>query len=155
MFAQKPVLQAHVAAARLHNYYLMRRISAKFKRGSPVKYHFFHPATLEDALGPIRQLRRNLELTRIDADAGMICQAFVPRNHIRLCLHFQGIVCQISGKRMFVIDPRYTLLKEQEALKAGVSRHPERHQEIIRRLEAWVAQQASVIAPRSISRSRT
>jgi hypothetical protein len=162
MFAQKPILQAHVAAARAHNYCLMRRISAKFGINSSVKYHFFHPATLEDALGPKRQARRNLELTRIDADARMICQEFVPRNHIRIRLHedvdgqilcngdkhpvryppryYKGIACEISGKRMFVIDPRYALLTEREAIRAGVTRHPERHQEIIRRLEAWLAQ---------------
>ena len=66
MFAQKPILQAHVTAARTHNYYLMRRVSGKFRPSSPLKYHFFHPATLEEALGPKRQPRRNLELTRID-----------------------------------------------------------------------------------------
>ena len=87
MFAQKPILQAHVTAARAHNYYLMRRISGKFRPSSPMKYHFFHPATLEDAFGPKRQPRRNLELTRIDADGRMICQEFIPRNHIRICLH--------------------------------------------------------------------
>jgi hypothetical protein len=162
MFAHRPILQAHVVAARAHDYYLMRRISAKFRISSPVKYHFFHPATLDDALGPKRQPRRNLELTRIDADAGMICQEFVPRNHIRIRLHqavkdqlvctgdkhpvqyppayFKGIACQIRGKQMFVIDPRYALLTENEAIKAGVTRHPERHQEIIRRLEFWLAQ---------------
>ena len=164
MFAQKPILQAHVAAARAHNYYLMRRISGKFRPGSPMKYHFFHPATLEDAFGPKRQPRRNLELTRIDANRSMICQAFVPRNHIRICLHqdaggqllctgdkhpvhyppeyFKGIACEIRGKRFFVIDPRYALLKEKEAIKAGMTRHPERHQEAIRRLEARLARQA-------------
>ena len=165
MFAQKPILQAHVTAARAHNYYLMRRISGKFRPGSPMKYHFFHPATLEDALGPKRQPRRNLELTRIDADHGMICQEFIPRNHIRICLHqdakgrilctgdkhpvqyppeyFRGIACEIGGKRMFVIDPRYVLLKEKEAIKTGVTRYPERHQETIRRLETWLAQHAA------------
>jgi hypothetical protein len=50
-------------------------------------FHFFHPATLEDAFGPKRQPRRNLELTRIDADCRMICQEFILRNHIRICLH--------------------------------------------------------------------
>ena len=40
MFAQKPILQAHVTAARAHNYYLMRRISGKFRPSSPMKYHF-------------------------------------------------------------------------------------------------------------------
>jgi hypothetical protein len=164
MFAQKPILQAHVAAARAHHYYLMRRISGKFRPGSPMKYHFFHPATLEDALGPKRQPRRNLELTRIGADSRMIRQEFIPRNHIRICLHqeaagrllctgdklpvsypleyFKGIACDIGGKRIFVIDPRYALLKEQEAIKAGVTRHPERHQETIRRLKARLAQSA-------------
>jgi len=170
ILAQRPILQAHVDAARAHDYHLMRRISAKLKIHSPVKYHFFHPATLDDALGPKRQPRRNLELTRIDAGAGMICQEFVPRNHIRIRLHedangrilctgdkhpvhyppayFRGIACRVGGKRMFVIDPRYTLLKEREGIKAGLTKHPERHQEIIRRLETWVAQQAegSVLA---------
>jgi hypothetical protein len=164
MFAQKPILEAHVAVARGHNYYLMRRISGKFHPSSLMKYHFFHPATLEDAVGLKRQPRRNLELTRIDADCRMICQEFIPRNHIRICLHqavadrvlctgdkhpvhyppeyFQGIACDIGGKRMFVIDPRYALLKEKEAIKAGVTRHPERHQEAIHRLETWLRQHA-------------
>jgi hypothetical protein len=164
MFAQKPILQAHVTAARAHNYYLMRRISGKFRISSPVKYHFFHPATLEDALGPERQLRRNLELTRIDADRRMICQEFVPRNHIRIRLHedaggkilctgdkhpvhyppeyFNATAYEIRGKRVFVIDPRYALLKEKETINAGETKHPERHQEVIRRLEAWLAQHA-------------
>jgi hypothetical protein len=165
MFAQMPILAAHVIAARNQNYYLMRRISAKFGIHSSVKYHFFHPASLEEALGPKRQPRRNLELTRIESDTKMICQEFIPRNHIRICLHedvngqirctgdklpvnyppayFRGIARSIGGKRMFVMDPRYTLLKEREAIKAGVTRHPERHQAIIRRLEVWVAQHAS------------
>lgn len=165
MFAQRPILQAHVAVARAHRYYLMRRISGKFRPGSPMKYHFFHPATLEDAFGPKRQLRRNLELTRIDAAGRMICQEFSPRNHIRICLHqdvggrilctgdkhpvhyppeyFKGIACEVGGKRMFIIDPRYALLKEKEAIKAGVTRHPERHQEAIRRWEFLLAQQAA------------
>jgi hypothetical protein len=164
MFAQRPILQAHVTAARAHNYYLMRRTSGKFRPSSPVKYHFFYPATLEDALGPKRQTRRNLELTRIDADCRMICQEFIPRNHIRICLHqdaggqilctgdkhpvhyppeyFKGIACDIGGKRIFVIDPRYALLKEKEAINAGETRYPERHQEVIRKLEAWLAQHA-------------
>ena len=164
MFAQKPILQAHVTAARAHNYYLMRRISGKFHPSSPVKYHFFHPATLEDALGPKRQLRRNLELTRIDADRRMICQEFIPRNHIRIRLHedaggqilctgdkhpvhyppeyFKGTAYEIRGKRVFVIDPRYALLKEKETINAGETKHPERHQEVVRRLEAWLAQHA-------------
>ena len=162
MFAQEPVLQAFVTAARARNYYLMRRISAKFSVSSPMKYHFFHPASLEDALGPKRQRRRNLELTRIDADGNLICQEFVPRNHIRICLHkdsaggmvctgdkhpahlpleyFRGVAYEIGGKRMFILDPRFALLKEREAIKAGATRHPERHQEIIRRLEIWLAQ---------------
>ena len=164
MFAQKPILQAHVAAARAHNYYLMRRISGKFSPSSLVKYQFFHPATLEDALGPKRQLRRNLELTRIDADRRMICQEFIPRNHIHICLHqnaggqilctgdkhpvhyppqyFKGTAYDIRDKRVFVIDPRYALLKEKETINAGETKHPERHQEVIRRLEAWLAQHA-------------
>jgi hypothetical protein len=54
LFAQKPILEAYVTAARPHNYYLMRRISAKLSPSSPMKYHLFHPATLEDALGPKR-----------------------------------------------------------------------------------------------------
>ena len=92
MFAQKPILQAHVAAARAHNYYLMRRISGKFRPGSPMKYHFFHPATLEDAFGPKRQPRRNLELTRIDANRSMICQAFIPRNQSRsACIRMPAV----------------------------------------------------------------
>jgi hypothetical protein len=162
LFAQAPILQAFVTAARARNFYLMRRISAKFSVKSPMKYHFFHPATLEDALGPKQQRRRNLELTRIDADGNLICREFVPRNHIRICLHkdcegamvctgdkhrtrfpleyFKGIACEIGGKRMFVIDPRFALLKEKEAIKAGLTRHPERHEEIIRRLEVWLAQ---------------
>jgi hypothetical protein len=165
MFAQRPILQAHVTAARAHNYFLMRRNSGKFRPSSPMKYHFFHPATLDDALGPKRQPRRNLELTRIDADDQMICQEFIPRNHIRLCLHqdaggqilctgdkhpvhyptdyFRGIACEIAGKRMFVIDPRYALLKERETVQAGVTKHPQRHQETIRRLEARLAQHAA------------
>jgi hypothetical protein len=164
MFAQKPILQAHVTAARAYDYYLMRRISGKFRPSSPIKYHFFHPATLEDAFGPKRQPRRNLELTRVDVAHGMICQEFIPRNHIRICLHqdaggqilctgdkhpiryppeyFRGIACDIGGYRMFVIDPRYTLLKEKQAIKAGETRHPERHREAIRRLETWLAQHA-------------
>jgi hypothetical protein len=164
IFAQKPVLQVHVSAARTCNYYLMRRISAKLRISSPVKYHFFHPATLEEALGPRRQPRRNLELTRIDAGANMICLDFLPRNHIRIRLHedvkgqivctgdkqpvhyppayFNGIACSVGGKRMFVIDPRYTLLKETEAIKTGTTRHPERHQELIRGLESWMALRA-------------
>jgi hypothetical protein len=162
MFAQKPILEAHVSAARACNYHLMRRVSAKLRISSSLKYHFFHPATLEEALGPKRQPRRNLELTRIDPAAGMICLDFVPRNHIRIRLHedargkiictgdkhhvhyppeyFNGIACAISGKRMFAIDPRYTLLKEKEAIKAGMTKHPERHQELIRKLEIWLAQ---------------
>ena len=47
---------------------------------------------------------------------------------------------------MFVIDPRYALLKEKEALKAGVTRYPERHLETIRKLELWLAQNPA--APR-------
>ena len=165
MFAQKPILEAYVAAAKTHNFYLMRRVSGKFRPSSPMKYHFFHPATLEDALGPKRQPRRNLELTRIDADHRMICQEFIPRNHIRICLHqdadgqilctgdkrpvryppehFRGIAYDIRGKRIFVIDPRYALLKEKETIKAGVTKHPERHQEVIHKLEAWLAQHAA------------
>jgi hypothetical protein len=165
MFAQEPILQAHVAAAKAHRYYLMRRISGKFRPSSPMKYHFFHPATLADAFGPKRQLRRNLELTRIDADCRMICQEFIPRNHIRICLHqnaggrivcigdkhpvqyppeyFKGIARDIGGKRMFLMDPRYALLKEKETIKAGVTKHPERHREAIRRLESWLAQHAT------------
>lgn len=103
-----------------------------------------------------------MELTRFDADRRMICQEFIPRNHIRICLHqdakgqilctgdkhpvhyppeyFRGITCNIGGKGMFVIDPRYALLREKEAIKAGVTKHPERHQEAIRRLEIWLAQ---------------
>jgi hypothetical protein len=164
MFAQRPILQAHVTAARAHNYYLMRRVSGKLRPSSPVKYHFFHPATLEDALGAKRQYRRNLELTRVDADRRMICQEFIPRNHIRICLHqdadgqilctgdkhpvhyppeyFNGIASDIRGGRIFVIDPRYVLLKEKEAIKAGVTKHPERHLEVIRALETWLAQHA-------------
>ena len=167
MFAQRPILEAHVTAARAHNYHLMRRISGKFRPSSPVKYHFFPPATLEDALGPKRQLRRNLELTRIDADRRMIFQEFIPRNHIRICLHqdaggqilctgdkhpvhyppeyFRGIACDIGGKRLFVIDPRYALLKEKEVINAGETKHPERHQEVIRRLETWLAQHAGEV----------
>jgi hypothetical protein len=162
MFAQKPILQAHVAAARAHNFYLMRRTSGKLGAKSTMKYHFFHPATLEDALGPKRQLRRNLELTRIDADSGIICQEFIPRNHIRICLHeniggqlvstgdrhstrypleyFKGVPFDVGGKRMFIIDPRYTLLKERGVITAGLTRHPEKHQELIRRLKIWLAQ---------------
>jgi hypothetical protein len=55
--------------------------------------------------------------------------------------YFKGIACEIRGKRFFVIDPRYALLKEKEAIKAGMTRHPERHQEAIRRLEARLARQ--------------
>ena len=161
MFAQRPVLEAHVAAARANNFHLMRRISAKLRISSSVKYHFFHPATLDDALGPRRQPKRNIELTRIDADNGMICQEFIPRNHIRIRLHedangqirctgdkhtvhyppayFRGLAATIGGKRMFVIDPRYLLLQEREAVQAGWTKHPERHQEVIRRLEVWLA----------------
>jgi hypothetical protein len=87
-----------------------------------------------------------------------------PRNHIRICLHqdaegqilctgdknpvkyppeyFRGIACGIGGKRLFVIDPRYTLLKEREGIKAGMTKHPERHREAIHRLETWLAQPA-------------
>jgi hypothetical protein len=94
----------------------------------------------------------------------MICQEFIPRNHIRICLHqdaggqilctgdkhpvlyppeyFKGIAHDIRGKRMFVLDPRCALLKEKEVIKAGVTKHPERHQEVIRKLEAWLAQRA-------------
>jgi hypothetical protein len=162
MFAHQPILEAHVTAARAHNYYLMRRICGKFSPGSTMKYHFFHPATLADALGPKRQRRRNLELTRIDPDHNMICQEFIPRNHIHLCLHqavegqlictgdkhpvrypaecFQGIVCAVGSKRIFVIDPRYTLLREKDALQAGLSKHPERHEQMVRRLEARLLQ---------------
>lgn len=162
LFAQKPVLEAHVTAARAHNFQLMRRISAKRSVNSPMKYHFFHPATIEDALGPKRQPRRNLELTRIDPAGGMLCQEFIPRNHLRICLHkavggrivctgdkqpiqyplefFKGIACDIAGKRMFVIDPRYALRKERETIQSGATRHPERHQEIIRRCESFLAQ---------------
>jgi hypothetical protein len=43
---------------------------------------------------------------------------------------------------MFVLDPRCALLKEKEVIKAGVTKHPERHQEVIRKLEAWLAQRA-------------
>jgi hypothetical protein len=57
--------------------------------------------------------------------------------------YFRGIACEIGGKRMFVIDPRYVLLKEKEAIKTGVTRYPERHQETIRRLETWLAQHAA------------
>ncbi len=162
IFAQKPILQALVTAGRSRHYHLMRRISGKFSIKSQVKYHFFHPATIEDALGPRRQPRRNLELTRIDPAGNMICQEFIPRNHIRLCLHnnsgdhitctgdkqpihypreyFRGIARSIGGKRMFVIDPRYMLLKEKEAIKTGATRHPERHQEITKSLEKFLAQ---------------
>ena len=165
MFAQKAVLEAHVTAAKAHNYYLMRRVSAKLSVKSPMKYHFFHPATIADALGPKRQPRRNLELTRIDPAAKMVCQEFIPRNHIRICLHknvkgriectgdkhpthypleyFNGVACDVGGKRMFVIDPRYALLRERETVESGITRHPERHQEIIRRLEIFLAKQPS------------
>ena len=164
MFAQRPVLEAHVLAARAHNFHLMRRISAKLRVGSPIKYHFFHPATLDDALGPRRQRRRNLELTRVDPDSGMICQEFTPRNHIKLHLHessegkivctgdkqpiryppeyFRGVARELGGKRLFVMDPRYLLLKERETTRAGITRHPERHQESIRRLEIWLTNHA-------------
>jgi hypothetical protein len=96
----------------------------------------------------------------------MICQEFIPRNHIRICLHrdamgqivctgdkhpvpyppeyFRGIGCEIGGKRMFVIDPRYALLREKEAIKTGATKHPERHQQAIRRLETWLAQHPDV-----------
>ncbi|MGA9451578.1 MAG: hypothetical protein WBW41_09600, partial [Verrucomicrobiia bacterium] len=47
MFAQIAVLEAHVTAAKAHNFYLMRRVSAKLSVKSPIKYHFFHPATIE------------------------------------------------------------------------------------------------------------
>jgi len=165
MFAQKPVLEAHVNAAKAHNYYLMRRISAKRSAKSPMKYHFFHPATIQDAMGSQRQPRRNLELTRIDPAAKMICQEFVPRNHIRICLHkdvgdhiectgdkhaihyplgcFNGVACDVGSKRLFVIDPRYALLKERETVESGITKHPERHQEIIRRLEIFLSKQPS------------
>ena len=163
MYAQKAVLEAHVTAARAHNFYLMRRISAKLSVKSPIKYHFFHPATIEDALGVKRQPRRNLELTRIDPAAKMVCQEFIPQNHIRICLHkdidgciectgdkhpthhplecFNGVACDVGGKRMFVIDPRYALLRERGAVESGITRHPERHQEIIKRLEIFLAKQ--------------
>ena len=163
MFAHRAVLEAHVTAARAHNYYLMRRISAKLSVKSPMKYHFFHPATIEDALGPKRQPRRNLELTRIDPSAKMVCREFIPRNHIRICLHkdvdgciectgdkhpirlplgyFNGVACDIGSKRMFVIDPRYALLRERETVESGTTRHPERHQQIINRLEIFLAKQ--------------
>jgi hypothetical protein len=42
---------------------------------------------------------------------------------------------------MFVIDPRYALLRERETVESGLTRHPERHQEIIRRLEIFLAKQ--------------
>jgi hypothetical protein len=163
MFAEKAVLEAHLTAARTHHYYLMRRVSAKRSVTSPMKYHFFHPATLQDALGPKRQPRRNLELTRIDPAAKMICQEFIPRNHIHICLHkdmeghiectgdkhpihfppefFSGVAREVGGKRMFFIDPRYALLKERETVTSGITKHPERHQEIIRRLEIFLAKQ--------------
>lgn len=166
MFAQKEVLEAHVSAAKAHNYHLMRRISAKLKVKSPIKYHFFHPATIEDALGQKRQPRRNLELTRIDPTAKMICQEFNPRNHIRIRLHkdvdgliectgdkhptryppgvFNGVACDVGGKRLFVIDPRYALLRERQTIESEMTRHPERHQEIIRRLEIFLARQPLV-----------
>ena len=161
MFAQRPLLEAHVTAARAHNFCLMRRISAKRSVWSPMKYHFFHPATIEDALGSKRQPRRNLELTRIDPAAKMICQEFLPRNHIRICLHkeigghiectgdkrpihyplgsFNGVACEVGGKRMFVVDPRYALLKERLTIESGMTKHPQRHEELIRRLEAHLA----------------
>jgi hypothetical protein len=165
MFAQKEVLEAHVNAAKAHHYHLMRRISAKLKVKSPIKYHFFHPATIEDALGQKRQPRRNLELTRIDPVAKMICQEFTPRNHIRIRLHkdvnnliectgdkhptryppgvFNGVACDVGAKRLFVIDPRYSLLRERQTIESAMTRHPERHQEIIRRLEIFLAKQPS------------
>ena len=170
MFAEKAVLEAHVTAAKAHNFYLMRRVSAKLSVRSPVKYHFFHPATLEDALGPKRQPRRNLELTRIDPAAKMVCQEFMPRNLIRICLHkevggyiectgdkhptrhplgcFNGVACDVGDKRMFVIDPRYALLRERETVESGTTRHPERHREIIKRLEIFLASQPGGSAPR-------
>ncbi|MGA9452895.1 MAG: hypothetical protein WBW41_16310, partial [Verrucomicrobiia bacterium] len=117
-----------------------------------------------------RQPRRNLELTRIDPAARMVCQEFIPRNHIRICLHkdvdgriectgdkhpthqpleyFNGAPCDVGGKRMFVIDPRYALFREKETVERGMTRHPERHQEIIKRLEIFLATQ-----PRAKDRS--
>jgi len=162
LFSQRPLLEAHVEAARAHNYRLMRRISARRSIGSPIKYHFFHPATIQDALGAKRQPRRNLELTRFDPAAGIICQEFIPHNHIRLRLHkdvpggmvctgdrkpvryapehFKGLACDILGKRMFVIDPRYTLWREQQRIQHRTVKHPENHLDLIRRCEAFLAQ---------------
>ena len=51
MFAQKPILQAHVAAARAHNYYLMRRISGKFAPQQP------HEISLLPSGNPRRRFR--------------------------------------------------------------------------------------------------
>src|SRR5208282_3230122 len=58
MFAQKAVMEAHVTAAKAHNYYLMRRVSAKLSVNGPMKYHFFHPATIADATWNLRELTR-------------------------------------------------------------------------------------------------
>jgi hypothetical protein len=49
------------------------------------------------------------------------------------------VACDVGGKRMFVIDPRYALLREREAVESGITRHPEKHQEIIKRLEIFLA----------------
>jgi hypothetical protein len=93
----------------------------------------------------------------------MICQEFIPRNHIRIRLHkdvdnriectgdkhptryppefFNGVVCEAGGKRLFVIDPRYSLLRERQTIASETTRHPEKHREIIRRLEIFLARQ--------------
>ena len=94
----------------------------------------------------------------------MVCPEFSQRNHIKLKLHenhggriicttdkppigyppeyFRGTACEAGGRRIFVMDPRYMLLKERQTIRAGTSRHPERHQEMIRRLELWLVNRA-------------
>jgi hypothetical protein len=49
---------------------------------------------------------------------------------------------RIVNNARFILAPRCALLKEKEVIKAGMTRHPERHQEVIRKLEARLAQHA-------------
>jgi len=149
---QKEVLSAHVKAAEKHNFYLMERVSGKLSKNSPFKLHFFHPTSIE-------KLGRNLELTRIDPEAGIICQEFNQRNHIKIYLHnqkdnslvctedkppiyypleyFRGVQTIISDTPVYVIDPRYTYLKLNDIMMRKEKNY-QKHESKLRRIKDFL-----------------
>ncbi|MEK6856011.1 MAG: hypothetical protein AABX66_02515 [Nanoarchaeota archaeon] len=157
----KRILERQIEIAREKDYHLMRRISGKATKGSPVKYHLFRPITLEEALGENSQARRNIEFTKIDLKTNTLSQKFTPENHIRLHIHipsspgkikslsdwkhpieysesdFTCTIKDLEGTPICVMNPKYLLKREQHLLETGESTHP-RHKENVERLKKYL-----------------